>query len=72
MSYSDAELRIAVDEVFKKFDADHNNSLDKNEVTNLINEALTHLKAGKNVTQAEVETFIKATDTSGDGRIQKS
>jgi len=71
MSYSDQQLRDAVDAVFSKYDADNSNSLDSNEVTNLINDALKHMKANRQVSKAEVDQFVAAVDKSGDGKIQK-
>lgn len=71
MSYSDQQLRDAVDAVFNQFDTDHSNSLDANEVGNLINAALSHMKAGKKVSQEEINQFMKAVDSSGDGKVQK-
>ena len=71
MSFTDDKLREAVDAVFAKYDADKNNCLDADEVFNLINDALTHMKADRKVSKAEVEQFIKAVDSSGDGKIQK-
>jgi hypothetical protein len=50
MSYSDQQLRDAVDAVFNKYDTDKSNSLDANEVCNLINDALAHMKSNKKVT----------------------
>jgi Ca2+-binding EF-hand superfamily protein len=72
MSYSDQQLREAVDAVFHKYDTDNSNSLESGEVLSLINDALNHLKANRQVTQAEVTNFIKAVDVSGDGKIQKA
>ena len=71
MSYSDQQLREAVDAVFGKYDTDKSNSLDANEVYNLINDALAHMKSNRKVTQAEVNQFIAAVDKSGDNKIQK-
>lgn len=71
MSYSDQQLREAVDAVFNQFDTDHSNSLDATEVANLINAALSHMKATKKVSQEEINHFVKAVDSSGDGKIQK-
>lgn len=71
MSYSDQQLRDAVDAVFNNFDADKSGYLDQNEVGNLINQALAHMNSGRKVSQQEVAQFIKAVDSSGDGRIQK-
>ena len=71
MSYSDQQLRDAVDAVFSQYDKDNSGTLDQNEVANLINDALKHMGAGKQVNQAEVQQFIQAVDKSGDGKIAK-
>ena len=71
MSYSDQQLREAVDAVFHKYDTDNSQSLDASEVLNLINDALGHMKSNRKVTQQEVNQFIAAVDKSGDGKIQK-
>ena len=71
MSYSDQQLRAAVDAVFEKYDTDKSESLDANEVFKLINDALSHMQSPRKVTQEEVNQFIKAVDKSGDAKIQK-
>ncbi len=60
-----------MDAVFVTFDTDKNGSLDPKEVGNLINAALKHMIAGREVTNDEVSKFMKAADKSGDGKIQK-
>jgi len=72
MSFSDQQLRDAVDAIFKQFDTDNSNSLDANEVGNLINTALKAMSPGKQVSQQEVYQFVKTVDSSGDGKIQKA
>jgi Ca2+-binding EF-hand superfamily protein len=72
MSYGEEQLKQAVDAVFTKYDADHNNYLDSNEVFNLIQDALKHMKSTRTVTKGEVDGFIAAVDKSGDGKIQKT
>ena len=69
--YSDEQLRTAVDAVFAKYDADNSGSLDSKEVSNLINDALKHMGHPRQVTQAVIDQFIKAVDSSGDGKIEK-
>lgn len=71
MSYSDQQLKEAVDAVFAKYDKDNSSFLDANEVTSLVNDALQHMNAGRQVTQTEVNQFIATVDKSGDGKIQK-
>ena len=71
MSYSDQQLRDAVDAVFGQFDKDGSNTLDPNEVANLINAALAQMNAGRQCTQEEVQALIDAVDKNGDGKIAK-
>jgi Ca2+-binding EF-hand superfamily protein len=71
MSYSEEQLRQAVDAVFNQFDADKSGLLDANEVLALINTALQHMKANRQATQKEVNDLIAAVDKSGDGKIAK-
>ena len=72
MSYSDQQLRDAVDAAFNQVDADHSCSLDAIEVGILINIALEHMNAGKQLNQQEVnQFFFKAVESSGDGKIRK-
>ena len=71
MSYSQDQLREAVDAVFDKFDTDGSNTLDPKEVHNLINAALTHMNAGRQATQEEVQALVDAVDKNGDGKISK-
>ena len=49
MSYSDQQLRDAVDAGFANFDTDHSSSLDANDFGNLINSALQHFGANRKV-----------------------
>ena len=71
MGYTDQQLRDAVDAVFGQFDKDNSNSLDQNEVYNLITAAMSHMNAGNPPSQADVQQFVQAVDKSGDGKIQK-
>ncbi len=72
MVYTDDQLRQAVDAVFGKYDTDKSNTLEATEVFNLINDALKHMNANRQVTQPEVNQFVQAVDKSGDGKIQKA
>ena len=71
MGYSDQELRAAVDAVFDQFDSDHSQSLDRNEVVNLINAALANMGASRKASNEEVNALIQAVDKNNDGRIAK-
>lgn len=51
MSYTDDQIRAAVDAVFAKFDADKSGSLDANETRTLINTALQQMGGNRQVSQ---------------------
>ena len=57
--------------VFKNYDKDSSNSVDVNEVCNLINDALKYMKSNKNFSQEDMNKYITAVNKSGDGKIQK-
>jgi Ca2+-binding EF-hand superfamily protein len=71
MSYSDNDLRAAVDAVFGAYDKDNSGSLDASEVTNLINDALKQLGPNRSVSKQEVQAFINAVDKNSDGKVAK-
>jgi Ca2+-binding EF-hand superfamily protein len=71
MSYSDDDLRNAVNAVFDAYDKDRSGTLESNEITLLINDALRHMGQGRQVSQQEVNQFISAVDKNNDGKIAK-
>ena len=72
MGYTDDQLRQADEAVFQQFDKDNSGYLDSQETFNLICAAMKHLDPSKlPPTQADVNKFIEAVDTSKDGKIQK-
>lgn len=71
MSYSDNDLRNAVDAVFDAYDKDKSQSLEASEVTNLINDALKHMGQNRSVSSQEVQQFINAVDKNSDGKVAK-
>ena len=72
MSQSDQEIRDIIDTVFAVFDKDGSNSLDQGEVHSFITAAMKQMGEDKEVTQAELQEFMKEVDQSGDGKIQKN
>lgn len=72
MEHSDEDLRIAVDNVFTAYDRDNNGYLEENEIRCLISDALKHMGEATPVGTAEINKFIKAVDSNGDGKISKS
>ena len=71
MSYSDDDLRNAVNAVFDAYDKDKSGTLEAGEITQLINDALKHMGQGRSVSQQEVNQFISAVDKNNDGRVAK-
>lgn len=68
---TDDQLRQAIDQIFSKYDKDNSGTLESAEVFNLINDVFSHLSNPRKVTQQEVDGFVKAVDSSGDGKIAK-
>ena len=71
MSYSDDDLRNAVNAVFDAYDKDKSGTLEVDEVRSLINDALKHMGQNREVTKAEVDQFVSAVDKNSDGKIDK-
>lgn len=71
MSYSDDDLRNAVNSVFDAYDKDKSGTLESNEISLLINDALKHMGQNRQVTQQEVNQFISAVDKNNDGKVAK-
>jgi Ca2+-binding EF-hand superfamily protein len=69
--YSDDDLRNAVNAVFDNYDADKSGTLEANEITKLINDALKHMGQKREVTKEEVNQFISAVDKNNDGKVAK-
>lgn len=70
-TYTDDQLRSAVDAVFDRYDSDKSGSLDVKEVAKLINDALAHMKTGRTTTEAEVQQVMKSIDANNDGQVSK-
>ena len=71
MSYSDEDLKNAVNAVFDVYDKDKSGTLEADEICQLINDALKHMGQNRNVTQQEVQQFIQAVDKNSDGKVAK-
>jgi Ca2+-binding EF-hand superfamily protein len=71
MSYTDQQLKDAVDAVFQQFDNDKSGTLEADEVSKLINAALKQMNANRTASQNEIAGLIKSVDKNGDGKIGK-
>lgn len=69
---TDDQLRQAVDALFKKYDTDKSGFLESPEVTILINDAVKNTCPKNKATEHQINQFISAVDTNGDGKIPKS
>lgn len=72
MSYSEDNLKQAVNAVFDAYDTDKSGTLETGEVKNLINDALKHMGQPRQVTDNEVKQFVSAVDKNSDGKIAKT
>lgn len=71
MSYSEVDLKKAVDAVFNSYDTDKSGTLEAQEVANLINDALKQMQQTRKVSQAEVDQFINSVDANQDKKISR-
>ena len=71
MSYTEQQLKDAVDAVFQQFDKDNSGTLDSAEVRSLVNAALKQMNANRSATEKEVDALIANVDKNGDGKIGK-
>lgn len=71
MSYSDQDLRNAVDQVFNQFDQDKSHTLDRSEIVKVLNQLFINLKANRQASQQEVDKFLQLVDTNKDGKLTK-
>lgn len=69
---SDEQLRQAIDGVFTKYDVDKSNTLDNNELRNVITDAFKQLGQTRSVSDADVKKFVGAVDKNSDGKITKA
>ena len=58
-----------LNEIYKKYDINHDGSLDRKETRNLLNTVLK--EQGRTVSDKDLEDFIDAADSNRDGKIQK-
>lgn len=72
MSYKESDLEKAVEAVFKSYDTDKSGTLEAQQVTNLINDALKQMQQSRKVTQAEVDQFIATVDSDKDKKINRA
>jgi Ca2+-binding EF-hand superfamily protein len=70
-SVKDEQLRAAISSVFNKYDKDKSNSLDFEEIRELLNDAYSQIGQTKSITDADVKKFSSAVDKNSDGKISK-
>lgn len=68
---TDDQLRQAIDAVFNKYDVDKSNTLDLNELRDVITDAFKQLGATRAVNESDVKKFIGAVDKNNDQKITK-
>ena len=71
MSFSQEQLKKAVESVFNTYDRDKNGSLDADEVAELINDALKQMKQNRKVSEKQLCKFIEGGDKDGSRSISK-
>jgi hypothetical protein len=67
----DAVLRKAIDVIYMKYDRDHSNTLDSNELVGCFNELLGMVGAPTMANSFVMKMILKKMDKDGDGKISK-
>ena len=68
---TDDQLRQAIDFIFNRYDKDHNNVLDYQEVKEVVSDAFRNVNNAREITDEDIKKFVGAVDTDADGRISK-
>ena len=71
VGYSDKQIKDSIDYIFQKYDDNHNNLLEKNEVLTLVRDALRHIGSKHEPTPLEITEFIQHVDKNNDGELSK-
>lgn len=67
----DMVMKKAIDVIFMKYDRDHSNTLDSNELVGCFNELLGMVGVPTSVNGFVIKMIMKRMDKDGDGRINK-
>lgn len=71
MSLTTDKLQKAVDIIFARYDFNHNNTIEPNEMISVINSGLRELGKIGNATFADAREFIQLADADRDERLSK-
>lgn len=71
MSYSEEQLRQAVDQVFLKYDKDQSGFLDFSESTAIVHDAVKQMNAERQPTEQDVKNLLELADENKDNKISK-
>lgn len=71
MSYTEEQLKQAVDQIFIKYDKDHSGFLDFSESTQIVYDALKSMNTGRQPTEQDVKDLLDAADENKDQKISK-
>lgn len=69
MPFTDDQIRQAVLNLFKKYDADKNNYIDSAEIPKMCNDLANELVSKKQFTREEIDQTLKTIDRNQDGRL---
>lgn len=72
MSYSDQDITNAVNAIFDIYDKDKNGTLENDQITIWIDNALKHAGENLEAKKKDCELFISNADKDNDGKINKA
>ena len=70
-SLRDQMLKSYIDQIFNKYDADNNGTLDTQEMTNFFNDLFRSLNIQLTVTEQQSQEAIRSIDTNFDGKVDR-
>lgn len=71
MNLSDNQLRVYIDEIFDRYDADRSGNLDAQELANFFNDLFRTIGNPTVITQAQAQNAICSIDKNNDGKANK-
>ena len=71
MSFSEQEMDNLINAIFAKYDVDENSTLDKKQITQLLNDSYKRI-GKKEASASQISDIIKKYDKNKDGVINKN
>lgn len=71
MPFTDDQIRTAVVSLFKKYDKDNSDYIERAEIPAMLNDLANELKTKKSFTNEQIQDVLGTVDKNQDGRLTK-